>query len=182
MKLVLTFLLVFFSTVTNAQIDELKQLPGYIDFGELSSAYGRPKVKINIGRTLLKFVSAMAKESDKDGREAAELLQNLQGVRVEVYDLEDDAGPALKVVDDVSSALEKRKWEAVVSVEDEDEERVRIFVNIDGEKISGLVVMAVNGGTRGHGGNEAVFINIIGELDPAKVGKVTRALDIDVDL
>ena len=173
MKTLMTFLLVFFSAMASAQIDQIKHLPGYIDFGELTAAYGRPKVKINIGGTLLKFVSAMAKHEDE---EVANLLTNLQGVRVEVYELNDNTGPALEVVDEVTEALEDRKWEAVVSVEDDDDERVRIFVNFDEEKISGLVVMAVSRG------DEAVFINIIGELDPSQVGKVTEALDLDINI
>ena len=33
-----------------AQEDELKDYPGYVDFGELNSIFGEPTTTINIGR------------------------------------------------------------------------------------------------------------------------------------
>ena len=65
-----------------AQEDALKDLPGYIDFGELTSAYGEPKVNITIGGTLLNFVGAMA---SKEEPEAAQVFSQLKGVRVSTY-------------------------------------------------------------------------------------------------
>ena len=50
--------------------------------------------------------------------------------------------------------------------------------------IDGLVIMAVDeeNDDSNHGQPEAVFINIIGQLDPAQVGRVTNSLNIDVDV
>ena len=45
-----------------AQQEELQELPGYVEFGELTSVYGEPKVMINIGGSLLKFMSAATKK------------------------------------------------------------------------------------------------------------------------
>ena len=43
-----------------AQEDELKDLPGYVDFGDLSATYGEPKITINLGGTMLNFVGMMS--------------------------------------------------------------------------------------------------------------------------
>ena len=62
-----------------AQEDELKDLPGYVDFGDLSSMYGEPKVIINLGGTMLNFVGMM---SSSDSPETADMISKLKGVRV----------------------------------------------------------------------------------------------------
>ena len=68
-----------------AQEDELKDLPGYVDFGDLSSMYGEPKVIINLGGTMLNFVALMSKAQSP---ETSELISKLKGVRVQIYAIE----------------------------------------------------------------------------------------------
>ena len=55
----------------------------------------------------------------------------------------------------------------------EADEQVQIFMKARDEKVEGLTVMAVNG-------EEAVFLNILGVIDPAQVGKVMDSLNVDV--
>ena len=153
-----------------AQQEELQALPGYVEFGELTSVYGEPKVMINIGGSLLKFMSA----ATKNDPEAAALLQGLQGVRINVYSTEGQTGPALEQLTKVKSMLLDQDWEPIVQVK-ETEEEVQIFMKLDGEAVQGLVVMAVDG-------DEAVFINIIGMIDPAKLEQVMDQFDVEVDL
>ena len=64
-----------------AQESAMTSMPGYVDFGALDSVYGEPRVRINISGTLLKFLAAVSKEDP----EAAALMQNLEGIRVNVY-------------------------------------------------------------------------------------------------
>ena len=65
-------------------------------------------------------------------------------------------------------------WEPIVQVKKTDEE-VQIFMKLDGEAVQGLVVMAVDG-------DEAVFINIIGMIDPSQLSEVMDQFDVKVDL
>jgi hypothetical protein len=44
--------------------------------------------------------------------------------------------------------------------------------------MDGLVVMVVENDSEG----EAVFINIVGEIDPEQISRVTDSLNIDIDL
>jgi len=170
MKILLSLLIIVTSSVTIAQTNDIKDLPGYIDFGNLNSIYGEPKVRINIGEKLLGFVGSMAKNGDKG---VSDILSKLQAVRVEIYDLNKDAGPAINLVKKISAELQSREWEPIVVVQDE-EKQVRIFIKTSNDVMNGLVVMVVNAN------DEAVFINIIGEIDPSQVGKVTKALKIDL--
>lgn len=154
-----------------AQEDALKDLPGYIDFGELSAVYGEPKVLINIGGSVLRFVSGMASEGDPD---TAEMMGNLKGVRIQVYSTEgQDASAALDRADQLKGFLSKQDWEPIVQVNDEGE-KAYIFIKLAGDDMEGLAVMAVDD-------SEAVFINIIGKLDPNQLADVMDNFDVDID-
>ncbi len=149
---------------------------GYVNFGNLTGVYGEPKVQINLGKAMLGFVAGAAEQEDP---EISQLLSKLKSVRVLVYDIETDAKAALNTVDRVTNDIQNEGWETIVSVNEENE-KVRIYAKMTEDKIDGLVVMAVDGSPGEK--SEAVFINIIGQIDPAQVGRVTRSLDIDVDL
>lgn len=152
------------------QEDELKGMPGYIDFGQLNSVYGEPKVRINIGSFLLGFVAAAAKEDP----EAAEILKGLEGVRISIYSTEGQIAPAIEHLTEVKSMLQSQNWEPIVQV-NEGDEQVQIFMKADGEGMQGLTVMAVDG-------EEAVFLNILGSIDPENLSKVMNQFDVNVDI
>lgn len=152
-----------------AQEDALKDLPGYVSFGELSSVYGEPRVMINVGGAILKFVGAAAKNDP----EAAKILNGLKGVRINVYAIDGNPDAALEQVNTVKGLLQSRQWEPIVQVM-EAGEQTQIFMKLEGELMEGLTVMTVSD-------EEAVFINIIGQLDPAQLSAVMDNFDIDLD-
>ena len=57
----------------------------------------------------------------------------------------------------------------------EDDEQVLIYMKMEGQNMEGMTVMVVDD-------EEAVFVNVIGQLNPAELGKVMDVLDVDVDL
>lgn len=152
------------------QESELQAMPGYIDFGALESVYGEPRVMINIGGALLKFMAA----ASRDDPEAAALMRDLKGVRVSVYPTDGKMGPALEQVVKVRKLLSGANWQPVVQVQ-ETGEQVQIFMKSEGDVMQGLTVMAVDA-------EEAVFINILGSIDPEQMSKVMDKLSVDVDL
>jgi hypothetical protein len=161
----------FLALPVMAQEDALKDLPGFVDFGEMNSIYGEPKVNISIGGALLGFVGAMAKNEDP---QAAAIFSKLKGVRVSVYSTEDaGADAAFGQVAQVKSTLQGLNWSPIVQVND-DGEQVQIFMQMDGDKMNGLTLMAVDD-------EEAVFINVIGQLDPNELAQLMDNFDIDLD-
>jgi len=153
-----------------AQEDELKQLAGFIDFGDLSATYGEPKISINIGGTLLQFVGLMSEESNP---ETSEIMSQLKGVRVFGYPTNDDPAVAREKFSEVKSTLKSKGWEPVVQVNEEDEQ-VLIYMKLNGDTMEGMTVMTVDD-------EEVMFINIIGQLDPHQLGRVMDGLDVDID-
>ncbi len=154
-----------------AQEDELKDLAGYVDFGDLSAAYGEPKITINLGGTMLNFVGMM---SSTESPETSELISKLKGIRVQMYAIDENADAAKTQFSKVKGNLKSSGWEPIVQINEEDEQ-VLIYMKMVGGNMEGLTVMVVDE-------EEAVFVNIIGQLNPAELGKVMKSLDVDVDL
>lgn len=152
-----------------AQEDALKDFPGYVDFGELNSMFGEPSVQIAVGASLLRLVSAL---SANENPEAAELFKRLHGVRVSVFENPSMNEGAVDYVKTISSKLNQQGWESVVTV-NTDDEQVRIFMKFNGENVEGITVMVLQE-------DEAVFVNVIGDLKPDELGKVMENFDIDL--
>ncbi len=170
-KLIIGIFCTLLSLPAIAQEDELKDLPGYVDFGDLSSLYGEPKIIINLGGTMLNFVRMM---SSAESPETADLISKLKGIRVMIYETDENTDAAKSQFAEVKSTLKSSGWEPIVQVNDDDEQ-VMIYMKMKGENMEGITVMVVDE-------DEAVFINVIGQLNPAELGKVMKALDVDVDL
>lgn len=153
-----------------AQEDAMKDLPGYVDFGQLSDLFGEPSVEIAVGQSLLGMVSAFSSSEDP---ETAALFKRLKGVRIQVFETPGLVEGAVDHVKAVSSSLSARGWEQVVRVNSADEQ-VRIFMKINGDTVEGMTVMAIDE-------EEAAFINVIGNLSPAELEKVMESFHVDMD-
>ena len=154
-----------------AQEDELKDLPGYVDFGDLSATYGDPKITINLGGTMLGFVGMM---SSAESPETSELISKLKGIRVQIYSMDEDASAAKNQFGKTREGLKSSGWEPIVQINEADEQ-VLVYMKMEDYNMEGMTVMVVDD-------EEAVFVNIIGQLNPAELGKVMESFDVDVDL
>ncbi len=152
--------------------DDYKKLPGYVDFegmnvfGDLEST-----VEVFLKGPLLSMAVEAVRHDDPD---VAEMLAGLKLIRVHVFDLVGDVGRDLiEKSDRLSKELEKKGWEMAVRVRERDE-HVHIYL-LPGKdnNIDGLVVMVVDDD------DEAVFVNIVGTIDPAKIGRLGHGLHID---
>ena len=149
---------------------------GQIDFADLSTHYGEPKVEINLSAGLMKLVGRFANNEDP---EIGNILSSLESIKVRVYSLNGEVEKASSTIDRVSSELKADNWETLVTVNNnEEKQKVRIFSKSTSNAIDGVVVMVVSPEKEG---GEAVFINIVGEIDPEKIGKVAETLNIDIN-
>ena len=153
-----------------AQEDALKAYPGYVDFGELSSIFGEPTVQISVGQALLNLVGSLSAEEDP---EAAALFSRPNGWRVNVFENREISPEGVDFVKDTSSKLAALGWESVVTV-NQDQEQVRIFMKLSDGQVEGITVMAVEA-------TEAVFVNVIGNLNPAELEKVMDNFDVKIE-
>lgn len=158
------------ATATMVMSSGLAQAQGYFDFGQVPGLSREPKVQIDLNPAMLGFVREAARVAEPD---AAAAIDGLQGVRVRVYEIEDDAQPVLAFIDEASARLEAEGWQRMVYVQDQ-RSRVRVYVSFEDTRMSGMTVMVAE-----EGGGEAVFINLLGELDPTKIGQAAAALGVN---
>lgn len=150
---------------------------GQIDFDDLSNHYGEPKVEINLSTGLMKMIGSFANK--KEDPEVANILANLESIKVRVYNLNGKLDKANSTIDRVGGQLKSDNWETLVTVNNNEEnQKVRIFSKSTQDVIDGVVVMVVS---PEKDGGEAVFINIVGEIDPDNIARVTETLDIDIN-
>ena len=147
---------------------DLSDRPGYVDFSVLADSYGEPRVMVDLGSSLLQLVGAMK----HDDPVAEEALRSLESVRIHIYSTDGELAPAQERIDHVNTVLSADSWEKVVRVR-EPAQQVDIYVKHSEERINGVTVMALDG-------DEAVFINILGSIDPEQLATVVGEFDHDV--
>lgn len=145
---------------------------GKIQLADLSAFYGAPKVEVNLDKTLLSMVTAFSHGEDP---ELSQMLNKIEEVSVRVYNLDKGADKALQAFHSLNSSLRGKQWQPIVSVNDKSE-KISILAKTTNGNMDGLVVMVVGAQAVD---NEAVFINIVGEIDPAQLSKVTKALKVN---
>jgi hypothetical protein len=160
--------LLAFSSDANAQ--------GYFSFDDIAGLDSEPTVEIDLGPDMMRFFGEAAKESVQDTTG----LEGVTNVRVRVYEgIGDSEAELLKFVDDTSRTLESSGWRSVIRV-NEGGERVRIFMKpapsgAGQGGIEGITLMVVDTG----GGDEAVFINIAGDIQPEQLGRIAARIGMD---
>ncbi|MDX1562186.1 MAG: DUF4252 domain-containing protein [Gammaproteobacteria bacterium] len=137
---------------------------GYFDFGDIPGA-DQPAVSIELNREMLQFVTRATGVTDPA---AAEMLAGLEGIRVRVFEEVRNPRDVAEFVDDVSTTLSRDGWMPMVSVQ-EDESKVRIFAQLDEGVVTGMTIMVIDG-------EEAVFINIAGRINPEQLGQLAGAM------
>jgi hypothetical protein len=150
---------------------ELKALPGYFDFSELASfaASGGKSTELDVKEPLLSIAMAAMQ---KDNPELAEMISKIKLVAVRSFPIaESDTEKIKSVVGDLHRKLERAKWDRVVRVV-EDKEQVYVYLKSSGSVIEGLTLMAIQYG------DEATFVNIVGQIDPQMIQKISGKFSI----
>lgn len=147
--------------------------PGYVDFGSFKAAAGHQFVEVNLDKGLLKIASLFAEKKDA---EIARLVAGIERLRVNVVGFDDDSrADTLAKIEGIRAELDRQDWKRVVTVrEKSDGDDVAVFVKLGtDDMIQGVVVTVVDGG------NEAVLVNVVGQIDPAQLAALGDRLDIE---
>ncbi len=145
---------------------------GFVDFGRFAPpADGGQFIEVNVSAQLL---SLAARLTEKQEPEIANLLRGLKSIRVNVIGLNDgnrkELGERLQLV---RSELEGRGWERVVTVLEKKQD-VGVYLKHRGdEAIEGVVVTVIENG------KEAVFVNVVGDIQPEKLALIGERLNIE---
>lgn len=170
MKAILISGLLFCVGVSALADDQLNASPGYFDFDQLTVEYGEPRVMVDLGSTLLNLISHLK----HDDPVASEVLSQLEHVRVRVYSTAGDTAAAAAQATTTTESLNGLEWEKIVQVREPDN-HVDVYVKAGPEMIYGLLVMKVDS-------DEAVFVNVLGDIQPEKLSAVLEHVNLDIDL
>ncbi len=144
-----------FTGITSAQ-EAVEDHPGYVDlnaeeiFGDVEA-----KMEILLDGPLLRLM--LGDKDDEDG-EDAEAIASIKLLRVNAFEIEDDAEDVIAKFDALGDRLTADGWSRVVHVQ-EDGEALNIFVRSDDDTIQGFALLMAES-------HEAMFVNIVGEVNP----------------
>ena len=147
---------------------------GYVDLarlGNLDELFDDdPVVEVNIEGPLLTLVAEASRYEDP---ELADMLSTLDGIYVRGY--ETRSAGFLRIAERtrrMGRELEDAGWSTVVKVSD-DEESVHMYMRADERGVNGMVVMMAE-----QYSDETVFLNIVGDIDPAQIGRIGSKFQI----
>jgi uncharacterized protein DUF4252 len=146
--------------------------PGQVDFGKFSPpGSGSQFVEVNVSGGL---ISLAARLVEKQEPEVAKLLNGLQLVHVNVIGLDDDnRGDLEKRAQHIRKELDGKGWERIVTAQNHDRD-VSVYLKMrDKDAVQGLVVMVMDGK------EQAVFVNIVGDIRPEQLALLGEKLHID---
>ena len=159
------------SPAVQAQDDEeVRKHPGYVDFEGIEIPVDAEEtVEVYVSGPLLKLVATATRREDPD---LSSLLSKLLLVKVYTFSIDSDLAENLKPkIRKIESNLKDQKWERIVKVKDRFE-LTHVYMKMNRDEIIGLVVMSIDRE------DEAVFVNIVGEIDMDAIGKLGRKFDI----
>jgi hypothetical protein len=141
---------------------------GFADLESLGMRDTDTVMTLSIGPSLLHFAAGHV----DDEPELRELLKNLDGVRIRIYEINGDASRVTSRINAMSGHLQDDGWEPVMLIREENEATHMLIRTVD-QQICGMTVLVTDGDT------EAVVINLMGEIQPQQFGDVMLALDVD---
>ena len=159
-------LVVLVVVLTGCGITAPQRNAGYADLDGLSMWDVDATMTLSIGPTLLSIASS----SIEDNPQAKALVSQLDGVRVKLYEIEQDPLAVAESLGQMNARLTAQGWQQVVLVREEGETTYVLAKIIDG-RIAGLTVL--NADT-----TEVVLVNVMGELQPEMLGDTMAALDV----
>lgn len=145
--------------------------PGYIDFGKfVAPSSGGQFVEVNIQSQLIALAVRLAEKHEPD---VADLLRGLKAVRVNVVGVDDENREDLVArLHRIRGELDEKGWQRLVTVQEKQQD-VGIYLKSKSDgAIDGLVVTVIDGK------KEAVFINVVGSIDPDKLVVIGERLNI----
>ena len=155
----------------------IQSKPGYAKLTMPSWFTTDTIVAINLGPRGLKPVRWMierAVSSSNDNLELDEkillsLLQDLQGVQLRIYEVENNRKIFERAIDESLVTLKQDGWQTLITVR-EDEKRIIVMQSTDAELITGFSILVSTP-------ENAVFVNLIGQLNPESIALLAESLN-----
>jgi hypothetical protein len=152
----------------------MKSKPGYVKLTLPSWFLTDTKVALNLGPSGLKpvrwMINRFADPSDQTlelpERILLSVLQDLQGVQLRIYEVDNNRQVFDQAIDDSIVSLSQANWQTLLKVR-EDNKRIVVMQSADKGLISGLSVLVSTP-------ENAVFMNLVGQIDPDSIATIAN--------
>ncbi|MEE9448482.1 MAG: DUF4252 domain-containing protein [Ignavibacteriaceae bacterium] len=164
-------MLLLFSFALFAQSSDLKNEPGYVDFGDFSAFESSTGVtEVILEEDLLSMLAQISSEEDPN---IMAILNGLKLVKAHVFEVSEENQDELKSrIDKIDSRLTGSNWKRIVRTRSA-EEIANVYIKQNSSKqIVGLAVTTLESD------GEAAFVNIVGTIDLATIGKLGNKFNI----
>lgn len=169
--LVAALLLLNIIICSQALAGNVKNEPGYVDLEWIEIPAHADEVQDIDLSEILKSVAADAKGSGDE--ELAQVLEMVRSIRVKGFTLgKGDTDEVGQAVDRITKQLKQNDWKRLIYLKDGDEV-MSVSTRYKGEDLVGLMVMAYEPG------HEALFVNVVGDLDLPTLLKLVGGMDGD---
>lgn len=155
-----------------AQGDDLSRDPGFVDFNPRGVlADDDLEIHISVKSPLIQLVAEASRANDEV---LADVLDKLKAVEVHVYHVADERREAVRQeISRRARDLGKLGWTEAIAI------RLRgaqgsVLMRLQKQRPVGLAAMYLDDG------GEAVFVNIVGEIDAAQIGRLAAKFNLDV--
>jgi hypothetical protein len=172
-SLVLTLLLLPLLPMTAAAQAGRLVLP---DFSALSKKASQ-SVDISLDPSLMGLASGiLATSSNPNTAVVKDLASEVHGVYVRSYRFDEDGAYSKADVDAIRAQLVAPTWVSLVSTHDRKQQSdVDIFVNRTGDRTAGMAIITAKP-------RELTIVNIVGQIDLAKLGQLQSQLGVGFGL
>ncbi|MFT7528081.1 MAG: hypothetical protein ACI9LY_003241 [Arenicella sp.] len=155
----------------------MQSKPGYAKLTLPSWLSTNTTVALNLGPRGLKPVrwvinrvlDASNQELELSERILIGVLDDLQGVRLRIYEVENNSQVFEQAIDDSIASLKQKNWQTLLSVQ-EDDKHIVVMQAEDEGLISGLSVLLSTP-------ENAFFMNLVGQLNPQSIALIAESFD-----
>ena len=167
----LAVLFVLTLITVGAQTGDVKKEPGYVDFGDLTQFETSTGVtEVILDEDLLSTLAQISSEEDPN---VMAILNGIKLVKANVFEVDDkNKEPIIAKISKIDNDLMKKDWKRIVKTRSE-EELANVYIKQNSNKqIIGLAVTTMEKD------GEAAFVNIVGTIDLATIGKLGKEFNI----
>jgi biopolymer transport protein ExbD len=125
-------------------------------------------VDVTVDASMIHMASKFLNANKVDEAKLRELLEQLKGVNVKVFEFANDGDFTAEDVEAIRAQLSAPGWSKVAAVRGKRTgggEDVDVRFMIEGELIKGIAILVVEP-------RELVFVNVIGPIDPEKISQL----------
>ena len=149
----------------------IRESTGFVDFESVERLFdATPTLAVTIEGRMLELVAEATREEDF---ELAELLLKLEAIQIRGFPVTPSSFSWMaRRADTFSDDLQEAGWSVVVHLRD-DARYIDMYVEEGNDGIRGLMLMVLD-----QLESEAVFVNIVGDIDPGELGRIGSKFNI----